>query len=395
MQSDGLFDALADALLASAEALVPRWLPEGRRQGHEWAAPSLSHSSRRSLSVNLVTGVWADFAGDERGGNLISLYAAVHRMSYGAAGRELAAQMGMAADRPAPAQPAPAPPAADARAAKVPDWVPLVPVPDDAPDFTTQWGHYARGIPAAHWVYRDQDGRLLGVVCRFEASDGSKDVQPLAYCQGPRGRREWRYKALDVPRPLYGLWRLPQGEPDANDPPLVVVVEGEKCADALWDVLEQRIPVLSWSGGAKAVRKADWAPLRGMRVVCWPDADAKRDRDGGQLLPAEAQPGLQAMRQVQAELARLGNPSVRIVDVGVPGEHADGWDCADAVAEGWTRGDCLAFMARLLPDVAAPAPAPTGAREPPETQPHHPGRRLAAEGRLARALMRATSGARG
>ena len=45
-------------------------LPQGRREAHEWVHPSLTGTSRRSLSVHLTgekAGIWADFASGDRG----------------------------------------------------------------------------------------------------------------------------------------------------------------------------------------------------------------------------------------------------------------------------------------------------------------------------------------
>lgn len=349
------FAALNAALLGSAEHWVALWLPGGKRRGREWVCGDLSGCEGTSCSVNLKTGFWADFQSGDRGGDLISLYAAIHRMNQGAAARELQQLLGTA---PAPARQAPQ----REPQLKKPEveWLPICPVPADAPDFQTQWGHYARGVPKMHWPYRNQAGDLLGVVCRFEASDGSKDVQPLSYCQGSNGRREWRYKAFVEPRPLYGLERL-RGLDDGLEKPLVVVVEGEKCADALYEALGQQTPVLAWPGGAKAVQKADWSVLKGCRVLCWPDADAKADKGTGLMLPIEDQPGVMAMRMVERLLKPLGT-QVRLVDIGAPGEHADGWDCFDAIAEGYARDDLLAFMRKILPQAPVDAPAPAPAR---------------------------------
>nr|WP_246591083.1 DUF6371 domain-containing protein [Georgfuchsia toluolica] len=77
--------------------------------------------------------------------------------------------------------------------------------------------------------------------------------------------------AFPEPRPLYGLDRL-AAKPDAT----VLLVEGEKCADAAAEVLPE-YAVLTWPGGCKAVKKVDWRPLAGRKVICWPDADAKRE----------------------------------------------------------------------------------------------------------------------
>lgn len=336
------FPALAAALLDRAEVLVPLWLPAGRKLNGRWYVGDFDGAEGKSANVNLRTGTWIDNGrSGDKGGDLISLYGRLKGLSNMAAARELMRDNGWMQHQVQP------PPARQTRprTAAV-EWLPIHPVPDGAPDYRTQWAHYARGVPGAHWEYRGVAGELLGVVCRFDKSDGSKDVQPLSYCQGSDGRREWRYKAFTQPRPLYGLWRLVR---EPQNQPLAVVVEGEKKADRLFDALGGAIPVLGWPGGCKVVHLADWSPLRGYRVLAWPDADAQRDKASGQLLPAEAQPGLQAMRKLAALLAEMQVP-VRIVDTGAPGTRADGWDAADAVADGWTREQLLAFMRNLLPD---------------------------------------------
>ena len=81
------FIALAEALLARADTLVPAWLPGGRREGHEYKCASLSGGAGGSCSINLKTGAWGDFATDEKGRDLISLYAAIHGLEMGALAR--------------------------------------------------------------------------------------------------------------------------------------------------------------------------------------------------------------------------------------------------------------------------------------------------------------------
>ena len=89
------FQDLATALLARVETLLPSWLPGGRWVGHEWVCASLSGGSGRSCSVNRNNGHWADFAGDDKGGDLISLYAAIHGLDMGHAALQLARQEGL------------------------------------------------------------------------------------------------------------------------------------------------------------------------------------------------------------------------------------------------------------------------------------------------------------
>lgn len=343
------FKELVAALLARADTIVPQWLPAGTKRAGRWYVGDFDGAPGKSANVNLKTGQWIDngHPDADKGGDLLSLYCRITGKSPLDAARELMRDNGWMT---APVKPA-------RRTKAEPTWMPMHPVPADAPDYRSQWAHYARGVPPLHWEYRDRAGQLLGLVVRFDnTSDGRKDVQPISFCQASDGRRQWRYKAFGQPRPLYGLWRLPPlAEPGDGEPPpkraLAIVVEGEKKADRLYEALGSQTPVLSWPGGCKTVALADWTALAAYRLVCWPDADAKVDTKSGEMLPAELQPGLQAMRKVQATMIALGAP-VRVVDVGAPGERADGWDAADAVAEGWTRDQLLAFMSRFLPDLA-------------------------------------------
>ena len=82
------FAQLAAALLSAAERLVPAWLPEGQREGHEWRCGGLSGRAGSSMAVNLHTGIWADFATEDKGGDLIALYAAIHGLTQIEAARQ-------------------------------------------------------------------------------------------------------------------------------------------------------------------------------------------------------------------------------------------------------------------------------------------------------------------
>lgn len=252
------------------------------------------------------------------------------------------------------------------------EWEPVLPVPAEAPPPPV--AHVKRGKPSHTWTYRDEQGRTLGYTCRFETSDGGKEVLPLTWCRhAGTGAQEWRWIAFPEPRPLYGLDRL-AAHPAAS----VLVVEGEKCADAGQAELPELV-VVSWPGGGKAVDKAGWARLAGRKVLGWADSDAKRERltpaerSAGMiemskpLLPEEKQPGVVAMRKVGDHVLAVGG---RWWDVTIPapGAEPDGWDIADAIAEG-LRGGALAEHIRgslterkaALPAETAPPPADAGA----------------------------------
>ena len=74
----GQIDFAAINALLDPRALVPQWLPNGKRSGsREWVAPNPTRNDQTagSFSVNLNTGAWADFATGDKGGDLVSLYA--------------------------------------------------------------------------------------------------------------------------------------------------------------------------------------------------------------------------------------------------------------------------------------------------------------------------------
>jgi len=275
---------------------------------------------------------------------------------------------------------APPPVPAPAREKERSPWVPIVPAPAEAP--VPPRAHIKRGAPQKVWTYRDAEGRTLGFVYRFLKSDGGKEVLPLVWAKNAEsGATEWHWMTWSEPnRPLYGLDRL-AAKPEAS----VLLVEGEKCADAGHDELPE-LAVVSWPGGGKADGKVDWSPLAGRRVITWADADAKRvplspaEREAGllqadqPLLPAEDQPGAQTMARIRE---RLRSMECKLWDVRLPplGSKPDGWDIADAVLEG-LRGKDLAQYVRenarsAVPQVAAEIPEPpdwtrdTGGTVPP------------------------------
>jgi hypothetical protein len=91
------FDQISAAALACAPSLLADWFPHGKRCGHEFKIGSIRGEPGDSLSVNLNTGVWSDFAaGGSGGADLISLRAAMaYGGKQGAAARELAQSFGI------------------------------------------------------------------------------------------------------------------------------------------------------------------------------------------------------------------------------------------------------------------------------------------------------------
>lgn len=120
--------------------------------------------------------------------------------------------------------------------------------------------HYKYGKPSAQWKYND-----FFYVCRFDTPDG-KEVMPYTLCKLD-GRTEWRWKGHPTPRPLYNLQAL-KDNPDS----IVIVVEGEKTADALSSVMNG-VVVVTWVGGANGMPNTNFEPLQGRKLLYWPDHD--------------------------------------------------------------------------------------------------------------------------
>lgn len=151
------FQGLAARLLASADTVVPAWLPNGKRRGAEWVVGSLQGEAGDSLSINLRTGVWCDFAADAKGADLINLYAAIRGISQGDAAKDLGAEH-VNGHHVQPMTRLPKAERAEAIDA------PLQRPPADAPP--PGW-HRKHGEPAALYRYADADG-VLGYVARYE-----------------------------------------------------------------------------------------------------------------------------------------------------------------------------------------------------------------------------------
>lgn len=291
------------AISRAALPHVEEWLPGGRHNGREYLPlnPMRADDSPGSFSINLDTGAWGDFAAGAQGGDAVSLWAYLHHNGdQAAAARELAARYSVGT---APAQPA--------RTPQRSEWRAVMPVPDGVPAapnrYSKKLGDEWVDLEFVHrWAYESADGKLLGYAVRFRLPDGSKDVVPQSYCTTEGGRGEWRWLSFPKPRPLYNLPAL-AAVPDRT----VLLVEGEKAADAAGQLFPQ-CAVLTWPGGGKAAKHADWSPVAQRRVMIWPDRDV---------------PGYETAIAIARKLEEI-RCKVKIV-LPPDFERGDGWDLAD------------------------------------------------------------------
>ena len=71
------FGVINARLLADYLGTLKQWLPNGKRIGQEWCVGSLAGEPGQSLKINIHSGVWADFATGDKGGDPVSLFAAI------------------------------------------------------------------------------------------------------------------------------------------------------------------------------------------------------------------------------------------------------------------------------------------------------------------------------
>jgi putative DNA primase/helicase len=286
------FARIATAAAANAESLLREWLPDGKRQGREWIArnPTRHDGKPGSFTVNLHSGRWADFATDDKGGDLIALRAYLDNCTQLEAARKVAAALGMAGTTQHYRRPAPT-------------WEHLNPPPTGCPGgMPGTLRHPTRAEPSRAWMYTDKQGRPLSYACRFEKPDGGKDVIPYTWTG-----KGWEWKAMPEPRPLY---RLP--ELLARKDAVVIICEGEKATARAAMLLPESV-CTTWAGGCKAWGKTDWAPLKGRKVILWPDADL---------------PGLETMKAIKTHLLNdVEAASVHLPTI--PDDLPAGWDAAD------------------------------------------------------------------
>lgn len=243
--------------------------------------------------------------------------------------------------------------------AKQSTWVPILPVPDNAP--APPVAHHVRGTARRMFHYRDELGRALGYVCRFATSSGGATSIPLTWCESAENERAWRWMQFPELRPMFNLDQL-AARPEAS----VLVVFDELSADCARTLMPGYAAV-TWPGGIRKIQEVDWSPLKGRLVAIFPDHGgacfrvAKGDPGGGRFLPRDRQPNVRAAFAIADILRGFQATPYTIVDTGAPEALADGWNLADAMNAGWTAEQTGTWFAEhvSLPWAAKEAPAQT------------------------------------
>ena len=280
------FKGLNDRIIPSFNTFIIELLPGGKMVGKEYVCGSINGGSGGSFSVNSKTGAWAEFSGGNlKGGDLISLYAAVKSISQKDAFTDLSIKYGGIQNPPTQQEP--------------PSIFKSAPDKHDLPNF---------GDHTDHWAYRDSESRVMFYIARYDKPDG-KSFVPFSW-----NGEKWLKRGWPSPRPLYNL-DIIKARPDD----FILIVEGEKCAEAVKKIVKgSRYIPTTWPNGSSSVRNVDFTPIKGRKILIWPDND---------------KPGIDAALKI---FAIINDNEVKIIN---PTDKPDSWDAADALNEGmdWNK----------------------------------------------------------
>jgi hypothetical protein len=167
--------------------------------------------------------------------------------------------------------------------------------------------------PCTRYKYTTIEGETHSYVLRVDGKDGKAIWQAHERAPG-----EWTFEKPEGRSPLYRAHEIYGQE-------RVVIVEGEKCVDALMSL---GIPATTSRGGAGKGEHTDWGAIGETKeVILWADADPFDER-------LKCRPGIKHMAEVQAILASIPfGPRVRVINV----------DRLDLPA----KGDVVDFLERL------------------------------------------------
>lgn len=319
---------------------VKSWLPNGKQKGAEWVClnPTRKDNKEGSFSINLDTGKWSDFAYNEGGNDVISLYAYLNRSEMEDRARDKYKNFegGVQAEA-----------ARDILTSHDENYW-----PDNNDDFTPPkksgdfWSGYRavnRGIENPpdpvksikylekhfgtyqnHWNFLDKKGFIILIVARFN-QDGKKNDRPFTLWTNGTEKR-WRAKNLQGIK--FPLFNRPDFDKKQNLP--ILMVEGQKCSEASDTILSEDFVNTTIYGG---IKNADLEPLRGRTVYYWFDPDVAGRRKLSQLRDA--------IKDLDVIFKAIHSPTGK----------EKGWDIADAIKEGWTKEALLQhILAEIIED---------------------------------------------
>jgi putative DNA primase/helicase len=226
----------------------------------------------------------------------------------------------------------------------------------------TNFNHFELGAPDQYWTYHNTDGSIHGYACRFNLDKG-KQVLPFT-CQTDGNQTKWMYKGFSKPRLMYNAHLI-------NDNPkaIIVIVEGEKTADAGQKHFpSDKYVFTTWMGGSNGIKTVDYSLIEGRKIILIPDHDTEqkygeKHSKAGQVKPWNEQPGNAAMLEIN-EIIKSQSKTVKWV--AVPNLYPHKWDIAD---KDWTENELSEFIKQNLIEVPTIAKTPESKPAPKKQKP--------------------------
>lgn len=185
--------------------------------------------------------------------------------------------------------------------------------------FSNKLKKYVKANNDLYYRYDYGDSKPAGYIIRTIDKKGKKQFYPIGLFEHPDDGLVWAYGGLSNPRPLYNL---PEILKEQDKP--VLIVEGEKCAEAAKKLLKKFV-VTTWVGGAKAVGQTDWGILEDREVFIWPDNDPG---------------GIEAAKEISSML-------MNIETIKIKKEWSEKWDIADEIEIGATEKELTNYILKF------------------------------------------------
>ncbi|WP_372436114.1 AAA family ATPase [Wolbachia endosymbiont of Erebia cassioides] len=258
---------LKTQLLQNIRSCLFHLLPRGTFRGDKFYVGDVQGNKGKSTVIELTgerAGLWKDFATGE-GGDIIDLWATVHGKNAKIEFPEVMASIS--------------------------EWLGL------------KKQNNIRNLEqylTCSWNYYDENNQLIVIVYRYDPPLEKKQFKPFDV-------KKQRFKEPEI-RPLYNILGILKSDK-------VILVEGEKCAEAL---IEKGITATTAMFGANAtLDKTDWTPLKGKHIIIWPDND---------------EAGNKYAKNAKKKLLELGVASLATLKI--PPNKPRSWDAADCLLEG-------------------------------------------------------------
>lgn len=307
------FKSVAFAGLQIWQMILSDICAGGTMSGKEYSAGSIRGGQGRSFSFNTQTGVWKDFSTGEAGADIISLYAAAEGLSQKAAAQAIQEKYIGKVSMPATF------PVVEKKQSYN-----LIKPPHNAKAPRVKNGQHI-------WCYKDSDGQPLFYVVRTVDESGKKTYYPYSFSE------EGAWKCKHYPKPvLYNLDKIV-----SNPDKWILLVEGEKAAEAAQKIVGERYVVTTWSAGVNNWNKTDFSPLTGRKILIWPDADDYDEK-------LKCKVGIKCMTEIAVSLVK----SCKVIKIINPNKGG-GWDAADALIEGWTFERLMEWARPLIEQYTA------------------------------------------